>query len=198
MKKKTDVVVYFLIFVVIAMVISGLVIFSKRDLGKKEKLDLQANEIANIEESSKEIPDFKIDIVGDYEGEINGDLLKEKEVKIYEFDAGIDRGKTVETSKYVGIKLADLLEAIDVYEYSSLEFSNSEPYASVIKEVNDKSFIVFMKNDKSTDISLLLVDKPYTKSVENVVKLFITNDYSTVDENGNPIDNPVPSEGETN
>lgn len=182
MKKKTEAIVYILIIFIIALIISGIIVFAKRNEPKKENIALEAYEIANVEEVSKDIPEFKVEIIGDYEGLLDNNILKEKNIKMYQFDAGISNGNQTQTAKYTGFKLADILDAIDIYEYSSLEFKSDEDYSSVVNEANDKSFIVFMKNEKEIDISLLLVDKPYYKSVQNVTRIFVGNDHTFLED----------------
>ena len=180
MKKIKKLVSSILLVLIISSLFVVVIVVPKRVLNFKEKLD--AHEISNLEESSKDIPDFIIEVIGVYEGEIDKAFADERGIKLYEFDAGIVKEKgEVETAKYLGVKLYDLLYESEVYEYSSLEFKGKDNYASLLKEVDDKTFIIFEKNDKEIDLTLLCVDKDYSDSVEEVSKLLIKNDYTIVE-----------------
>ena len=74
MKKKTEAIVYILIIFIIALIISGIIVFAKRNEPKKENIALEAYEIANVEEVSKDIPEFKVEIIGDYEGLLDNNI----------------------------------------------------------------------------------------------------------------------------
>jgi len=39
-----------------------------------------------------------------------------------------------------------------------------------------------LKNEKEIDISLLLVDKPYYKSVQNITRIFVGNDHTFLED----------------
>ena len=69
MKKIKKLVSSILLVLIISSLFVVVIVVPKRVLNFKEKLD--AHEISNLEESSKDIPDFKIEVIGDYEGEID-------------------------------------------------------------------------------------------------------------------------------
>lgn len=183
MKKSKSVIVILLILIVIIVSTIVIIVLPKKEDNITDQTESKYT-MSELEEVDEIIPDFKIDIVGAYEGTINPSILKEREKKAYKFSTNIVESDSNVSSSYVGFKLSDVLDALDIYEYSSLEFRNVDSYASKVREVDDKLFLVFKKNDKNIDVTLLRVDRNYDKSIENITDLYIFNDYeNTLDDN---------------
>lgn len=167
-----------LIAIIIAVIVGILLIlkYTKKDVGQDNKLTLEKYEVSELKEIDIDVPSFKISIEGAYQGEITPEILSDFKVPIYEFSAGILKENKVVTTKYVGYKLVDIVGAMDIVEYSSLEFKDADEYARVMKRVSDNEYIIFMEEEKNIEPLLLIVDKPYDRSLEAVKKLQIYNE----------------------
>lgn len=167
-----------LIAAIIAIVLGILVLIRqpKKEINSENKLTLEKYETTDLKEVDSKPSDFKIEIAGAYEGEITFEVLSSLEVKTYEFSAGILKDNKVVTNKYVGYKLSDIFGAMDIVLYTSLEFKDSEGYAVTMKDVTDNCYIVFKENDKDISPLMLVTNKPYEKSLENVKDLYIFSD----------------------
>ncbi len=178
--KKDNKIIKYLVSILslIAIIVGILVLFKYTDKSSKttDELALEKYEVSELKETSTKVADFKIEIDGAYEGEITPEILSSYDVHTYEFYAGILKNGKVVTSKYEGYKLVDIFGAMDIAEYDSLEFSDSQNYTVNMKSVTDDAYIVFKENDEEISPLLLITNKPYDKSLEMVVKLHIYND----------------------
>ena len=138
---------------------------------------LDSGEISQMEETNIEIPSFTIVVRGLYDGTITNLDLEEKDVPVYEFDAGVSTSFGVFTNTYVGVRLSDVLEAMELTDFSEINFydPNSVTVNYTREEVLEDTYIVFYRNgERITEdgpANLLSLRFNYTYSVEDLVKI---------------------------
>lgn len=172
-----------LIVIIILLIIGLIVICGKRET--KPVSSLKANEIANIKESSNSIPDFVLVVTGSYNGSITDEDLKEKNIKLYDFDAGLENFWGVDTVHLTGVKLKDVLDAMQIKNYKEIVF-NGTSYRSVTFEedqITDNAYLVFYNDgklfDSDTTVSFIAPDYKYKYSIEGITSLGFISEYDS-------------------
>lgn len=138
---------------------------------------LDSGEISGMKETDIEIPTFTLVVRGLYDGTITNLDLEDKNVPVYEFDAGVATSYGVFTDTYVGVRLSDVLNAMNITEYSEVNFydPNSITVNYNKEEIMEDTFIVFYRNgERITEdgpANLLALRFNYAYSVEDLVKL---------------------------
>lgn len=142
--------------------------------------DAKVGEIANLRETEVgDLPDFGIIIRGAYEGMIvNSDIPK---MKAYEFDATVNNGWSIETNHYVGIRVRDAFEYLSIKEYDEVEFFSKGRVTIVYRasEINDDTYFIIKRDGKLINdfaLNMISFDKDYHYSLENVVRIGITQE----------------------
>lgn len=176
-KNKFNILWIIIILVIVAAII-GFIVFRTK---KGNSLDVPTGTIENLTESSKEIPSFTVLIDGLYYGVLTTEVLKEENVKVYEFDAGIDIGWGTISSHYIGVKLKDALDALQIANFDQIEFA-AEGRISVTyvtEELTDDMYLVFYRDgeliNETQPVNLLSVNYPYRYSVEAVTDMYFAN-----------------------
>lgn len=142
-------------------------------------LYLESHEISDIEKVSIDIPYFTIVVKGLYEGTITNSDLKEKNIQVYDFNAGVFNGWSVNTNKYTGVKLNDVLNAMNINDFSEIEFQApgnlSVSYEK--NEISTNTYLIFYRDGEfirsDEYISLLAVDYDYRYSLENIITIIL-------------------------
>lgn len=142
-------------------------------------LFLESHEISDVEKVNTDIPNFTIIVKGLYEGTITHLDLKEKNTQVYDFNAGVFNGWTVNTNKYTGVKLNDVLNAMNITDFSEIEFQAPGDLSVTYEknEITNNTYLIFyrdgefIRNDEY--ISLLAVDYDYRYSLENVITIIL-------------------------
>lgn len=167
------------VVIIVVAVITGLMVFRTK-VEDKPRTELKFKEIANLKEIQEGLPDFKIDIVGDYLGVLDRNLLEAHGIKVYEFDAGIDNGWDIVTDHYIGVKMDDVVDImIQDASYLRIGFFSRMPRSVIFtkKEMTENTYLVFSRNGKPIRsdgmLSLLVVDYEYKYSLEDVNKIQI-------------------------
>lgn len=167
------------VVIIVVAVITGLMVFRTK-VEDKPRTELKFKEIANLKEIQEKLPDFKIDIVGDYLGVLDRNLLEAHGIKVYEFDAGIDNGWDIVTDHYIGVKMSDVIDImIQDASYLRIGFFSRMPRSVIFtkKEMTENMYLVFSRNGKPIRsdgmLSLLVVDYEYKYSLEDVNKIQI-------------------------
>lgn len=174
MKKKN------ILGIIIATILIAIVVaFIVYRLNSKG-LELKPGEITNIEVSKIEPPEFTLIVKGLYSGTITGADLKNKNVEVYEFDAGMKTSFGETTNHYVGVKLLDVLKAMDITDYKKIDFgAYGTSYVSHKRnQINEKTYLIFSKDGEEIrrdHISLLAVDQEYRYSKEDITKLYFSD-----------------------
>lgn len=184
------------IFILITIFILVIVIISLIYIGTNKKINnLDKGTIANLKPISSKFPEFTI--ILDKQGESNGmDLteitLKDKAIQNYEFEAGIYNGWETKTDRYRGSRLKDIIEKIEVGEYTGLTFytNNKQSVTYKKEDITENVFLIYKRNGKDirqnekNAITLLRVDKDYNYSLENIFGIIFLNEKNEViDEN---------------
>ena len=144
----------------------------------ENKTNVDSNLVKNIDNlvvSSKEMPDYTLEISGLYETTLN---LKEivDFVPLYEFDAGIVDIYGTHVNKYVGISYADLIKYLNVPHNTITVFKTDRKKVSYrATEIDyEKTFIVFYMDDKpinGSKMTLLAVNYNYLYSIEDLTSI---------------------------
>ncbi len=148
-------------------------------LSKKENKNVPSDKEQSIsfKESSKELPNFSIQLTGGYEGFITKEYVEEENIKLYEFDATVNNGWNRNTDRYIGYKLNDILNAFDISDYSSIEFNSSDGVRINFGRylITDNFFIVFYQNgeliDETTPAMLLTTEYRSNYSVGRLLTM---------------------------
>lgn len=169
------------LILIITFALVGLIILSLYLYKNNNKtIKLKENEIVNIVETDVEIPSFTIILKGGYEGTITQLDLKEKGIKVYDFDAGINNGWEVKTNRYTGVKLKDVLEKMNINDFSTIKFKGAGKVEITYdaEEISDKTYLVFYRDGKILDkeessVNLLAVDYQSRFSLQGLVIMTI-------------------------
>lgn len=183
-KEKILKILFAIVSIVIVVGIIVAVNMKKDDTSKSTaKNDLKFKEVANMKESEKELPDFKIDIKGAYEGILDKELLTSGGIKVYEFDAAMDNGWDIVTNHYAGVKFLDVVEImLQDAPYTRLEIQSSKYRAKVFEEVDidENMYLVFERDGKpirkAGTLTMLNTDYRYAYSIEEVAMLYFVID----------------------
>lgn len=179
------------IIVVILIIVGGIGIFINKKDSKTAFTNskLSAKQIANSQQYTGDIPEFKITISGGLTGEVTNEDLANMSVLVYEFNAGIDNGWNTVTNHYVGIKVKELLDASDITDFTEVTFeaTNKASITYFKDEITDNMYIVFMKDgkaisDKKTAM-LLATDYDYNYSLKELTNIYVPSNYDNVNDN---------------
>lgn len=148
-------------------------------VGKKAHNNEPENNEQNIvfKEVEKDIPDFSIQLTGNYKGYITKDYVQAKNIKLYEFDATINNGWNRNTDRYIGYKLNDLLNAFDITDYNSIEFHSNDGVRISFGRylLTDNFFIVFYQNgeliEEATPAMMINTDYRSNYSVARLIRM---------------------------
>ena len=102
-------------------------------------------------------------------------------MKAYEFDATVDNGWSIETNHYVGIRVRDAFEYLSIKEYDEVEFFSKGRVTIVYRasEINDDTYFIIKRDGKLINdfaLNMISFDKDYHYSLENVVRIGITQE----------------------
>lgn len=172
MKNKRLIYIIIIILLLLCLV-TGIYLFVNNK--KTGDLKLNVNEVANITKVDIDIPEFIIAYNGLYNGLLTNINLKEKSIPIYEFDATVYNGWENVTNHYVGVKLKDVLESLNITDYSKIEFEGAGQVKVVyeLREISDKTFLMFYRdgeelNKREPAVNLLAVDHDYRFSIQSI------------------------------
>ena len=162
------------IFILEACLLIGLPISKNND---GETIDNKnSRKIANIKKYDGDIPEFNIEITGNYKANITKEFFENLEIS--EFSASVADSYGIHDNTYVGIKLSDFMKALNLNSYTRIIFGNSERTIGYLNnEIDmDKTYLVFYKDGKLIDdakVSLLAVNYVYTYSLINLTNIVI-------------------------
>jgi len=172
----TTVIVIIVILIVIPIAIKA--VRNKKIPATDNKINVDSKLVKNIDNlvvSTKEMPDYTLNITGRYET-----TLKLKDivdyVPLYEFEAGIVDIYGTHVNKYTGINYADLIKYLNV-PYSTLTVfkSNRKKVSYRPTEIDyEKTFIVFYMDDNpinDSKMTLLAVNYNYLYSIEDLTTI---------------------------
>ena len=175
-KNKSYLIIIIVILILVGVVLCSKEFFSKKDLANETpSTNLEKFAIANETESSKNVPNFTLRLNGVMKGTLSQESVKE--AKYYEFDAGIDNGFEVVTTRYTGLKFKDYLNELGVEDYFKLILvsKNGMMMSLTPEEITDKMYVVFYRNgeliSEDQPLSLLNVEKPYSNSLEELYEI---------------------------
>lgn len=192
-ENKNQVILILIVVIVILVCVCGALLLGR----KTESSDKTYSEVGvyDFEKSDMTIPKFEINILGDYEGVINEEFLKEDGIQVYEFEGAIDNGWDVVTNHYVGVKLKDVIEKYQIKNFTSVDVKSLDmitvTYLSY--EINDNMFIVFYKDKKTVTEDgrpmLLAIDYDSKFSLYDVIDMkFFTSASDKVVTDGVEVD----------
>lgn len=147
---------------------------NQKSLDSESKKMIEARNIMNVNEYDGDIPNFAFEINGLYSAKITNEFLENNSIPKYEFDAGISDSFGAHTNKYVGVKLSDFIQALNLKEYYGIEIYNNRKKVIYLNfEVdNGMYYLIFLKDGKPIKdnfVSFLAVNHDYAYSLDNVL-----------------------------
>lgn len=172
MKKNNKLILLTLVILLLILVIV-LFIIPNKDNSKNENKE---NKITNVTVSSKDIKDFEIITKGSYVGSITNEIIKNENIKLYEFDGTIFNGWEIKTDHYFGTKVTEILEFLNIKDFKEATFySKDNKFVTYQKsEITDNTYLIFTKDDedipniKKGTVLLLDFNKDYNYSIKSL------------------------------
>lgn len=175
--------------IILVIILAGVCVFL---LTKKEKevteYDGKGREVLNIQESTKKIPNFSVNVLGDYTGIINDEFIIEDGIKMYDFEAAVDTGWHIVKEQYTGVRLRDLIKYYQLENFVSVDFTSLDKITIqyLNSEITDNCFLVFYKDGKLITNTgrpmLLAVDYDIRFSLKDVIDMnFVVGESDRVD-----------------
>lgn len=169
-KEKMNLIIKTIIIVILAEALVFGVYKGIKTMSQKHNLGI--NEIS---ETSYTIPSFNAKIYGSYNYNINKDTLSD--LKIYSFKATIQTGDKYETSNYIGVRVLDVFNKLNITEFKSVEFNSAIGSVIIDKaDLTENEFFVFKINDEEMSGLLCLVstDKQGQYSIPYISSMALT------------------------
>ncbi len=144
--------------------------------------------ITNLKKSETKIPDFTVQLTGLYGGSITNTDLENYNIPVYEFDADIFNGWDIVENHYTGVKLLDILKAMEIQKYNGIIFDIpgkiSVDYSK--DEISDNTYLVFYRDGEEIyegeQASIISFDYDYRYAAQGVANLYFydeTNYFSS-------------------
>lgn len=166
-KNKKTIILTVIVFILL-VVIGGILL-------SRSMNNLKAYEIKNIKKVNVDLPYFYFTIRDEKETiDVTMDSFAKRKIDIYKFDAGINTSWGVETMKFTGFKLLDLLSLFGKDDYDEIDFGGIGGNHVVLskEEIDDNVYLYFYRDGKKIsdgyNINLLVENQKYKYSVEDL------------------------------
>lgn len=99
--------------------------------------------ISSVQESNSSLPDFKINIYGNYSDKLNKDKLSN--IKVNDFEAIFSSKENSYKRTFTGIKVKDVIDYLKIEKGSSITFEGYDAKISTFKlaDIDDTCYFIF-------------------------------------------------------
>lgn len=175
--KKTLYTIIITCIVLIAQVIVYFTFLSNNKNSDYTNLEVKNGTIENLRESSVEIPKYNIKMSGYLDSSFNDELVALENLKLYEFEVGMETDWGVKSGHYVGYKLKDVLSMYKIPDYKEVVVKKAAGMeVTYPKELinTDTIYLVFYRNEKDINggiVTALSTSDNYGYSVEDIYEI---------------------------